>query len=51
MTIMRPSQHGQVGLPGSMAAAVGWPSGFAAASSSRARAMLLLPVWMLLLPV
>jgi len=39
MMIMRPPQHGQVGLPGSAAAAVGRPSGFATASNSRARAM------------
>lgn len=40
MMIMRPPQHGQAGLLGSAAAAVGLPSGFATASSSRARAML-----------
>lgn len=36
MMITRPPQHGQLGLPGSAAAAVGSSSGFAMASSSRA---------------
>jgi hypothetical protein len=41
MMIMRPPQHGQLGLLGSMVAAVGWRSGFALVSSSRACAILL----------
>src|SRR6266540_5495205 len=40
MMIMRPPQHGQVGLPGSAAAAVGSALEFETASNSRARAML-----------
>ena len=38
--MMRPPQHGQVGLPGSMAAPAGSALAFETASNSRARAML-----------